>query len=277
MIYPENTKNIPLIINWITSALSRAIVQKQEPYLDFINIRNPCLVDPFSLDPESYAIELPDGYIIPLFSGNEEYETSIERNYMASEGVTNLQYGLVSLSYKTHQNDAQVALNQLHFFQTLYTWGTELIWVDKVHPQDIVGNILFNGTTPVYAKRLPAVGSISPDNFLQSVNNYDFSFWSNNTSIYANFSQNQCVWGNNQLKFYYPGMGFQWSTQDILLKKDVTANSIAQVINSYLITELGTDTSTFLNQNWEARVSILSAAAVNYTPYLSYIVRNLNT
>lgn len=277
MLYSENTTNIPKIIAWLSAALSRATTQLQEPYIDIVKIRNPCYIDPFSLSPENYAFSLPDGYIIPTFPGTAEYETSIERNAMATEAVTNLTYQLATLTYKSHQSDDDFQAMMLIFFQQLYTWNTDLIWVDKVHPQDIVGNILFNGTTPTYANRLPLVGYLSPDNFLQNTDNYDITVWSGQLTNYETANQNSFYWGTLNPTFFYPGFGYQWAYEDQLLSWDSLSMALDLTFKSFLLSKVGTNVADFLSQNWEARVKILCSNAVYFNAYFSYIIRYLKT
>lgn len=277
MIYPENTVLVPKVIGWISAALARAKTQIQEPYISVKEINNPMYNDPWGLPDKSYAIVLPDAYIMVSFPPSlGEYTTNVDRLKMAQEAATQTTYQLATLTYKSAQDPDDFADNLLAFYQRLCTWNTDAILVNKVHPEDVVRHLLFAQAAPLYSARSPRAGVISPDLFLFGSKSYDVSALSAILTQYTAKDVNSFVWKGQAVSFLYPSFGYSWDTSEEANAALGLAMGLSYTLCGYLVGALPTSqVSYYLAQDWPARIGILTSGAIYGNAYFSYLIRQV--
>lgn len=277
MIYPENATLVPKVIGWINDGLTRATAQVQEPYIGVKEVRNPMLDDPWALPQVTWVIDLPDAYIMVAFPANaDEYDAPNDRLSMASEAATQTTYSLTSLTYKTRQTDDDFAASLLKFYQQLYTWNTDAITFLKVHPEDIVRNVLFNQPAPTFAARTANVGYVDPNLFLLGSKYYDATALVANLAQYANLESNAFLWKTQSVSFCYPGWGYTWDDSLSANRAMALALGISFSVSGFLLnTFTAAQMTQFLNQNWQARSDILASGAIYGNVYFSYLIRQI--
>lgn len=277
MIYPENTVLVPKVIGWINASLARAATQLQEPYISVKEVTNPLLDNPWGLPQNTYAIILPDAYIMVSFPPSSvEYQTPVDRSGMAQEAATQTTYSLASVTYKTRQDADDFSTNLLRFYQQLYTWNTDAIVVDKVHPEDVVRNLLFNQAAPTYATRAPTVGMIDPNLFLVGSRSYDVGALSTILTQYSALDVNHFLWKGVQVSFLYPSFGYAWDTSVEATVALGLSRGVSYSFCGYLVSVLSaSQRSYFISQNWQVRIDILSSGAIYGNAYFSYLIRQV--
>lgn len=277
MIYPENAVLVPKVMGFITDALGRATTQLQEPFISIEQVDNPILNDPWQLPESTWAFILPDCYILVSFPAKkDEYVSPPDRLNMAQEAATQTSTLLSAVTFKTKQSDDVWSENLLKFYQYLYTWNTDAIFVAKAHPEDIVRSILFAQTIPTYANRSPFVGYCDPNLFLVGSRNYDETDLANKLTQYATLNQNTFLWASQNVSFCYPGYGYGWDrslegNSELALSRSISYSITGYLLNVFTVSQL----AQFSSQNWVARSHILASAAIYGNAYLSYLIRNV--
>lgn len=276
MIYPENVILVPKVIGWITAGLTRAIAQAQEPYLDIQRVHNPMLNDPWALPDNTWTITLPDAYIIVSFPPSTvEYESSNDRSFMAQEAATQTTYSLATVAYKTRMTPADFTANLLAFYQLLYTWNTDAILVDKVHPEDIAKTFLFNQTAPTYANRVSS-NLVDPDLFLLGSRSYDVTALTAKLSQYTAAESNEVLYGTTSFFLKFPGDGYRWETSEQATQLLGVATGLSYSLCGYLLSVFTAPQLTlFQSQGWQARLAILSNSTLYGNAYFSYLIRRI--
>lgn len=277
MIYPENTVLVPKVIGWISAALVRATTQLQEPYISIKEVNNPMYSDPWHLPDKSYAIILPDAYIMVSFPPNlGVYTTNVDRLKRAQEAATETTYQLATLTYKTAQDPDDFAATLLAFYQRLCTWDTDAILINKVHPEDVIRHLLFGQSAPIYSARAPRAGMISPDLFLFGGESYDVNALSAILTQYSTKDVNSFVWRSQSVSFLYPSFGYSWDTSEESTAALGLAMGMSYSLCGYLVGALpDSQASYYLAQDWPTRIGILTSGAIYGNAYFSYLIRQL--
>lgn len=274
MLYPENTAAIAKIKTWINASIARAVTQQQNASISIQEINNPFRKDPWELAAMNKAIILHDGYIMPKFPVAGTYEPILDRYPMAVEATKELVNWLSTLSVDFNQDAALLNSEALLFFQWLYTWNVELVWVDKVHPEDWVANVLFGTTAPTYLNRSIAAGGLNPDIFLRGSTYYETDTWLGKLTQYGTLDSTEFAWGTKTFSLYYPGAGYAYGKVKEAFEKQSTARGISQSILGVMIAALPTtDKGKLTSQYWAHRMAILTDAAVYSNGYVSYLTR----
>lgn len=275
MLYPSNTINLEKIKGWVNSSLARAITQRQVQTFTIREYINPFYGDPWNFPSVCKFIELPDGYIFPNFPATDGVYTPIlGRDPMAREIATELIKFMATTTASVGLDAVAFNSEAYRFFQWLYTWNTDLIWVDKVHPEDWVAKVLFGATPPTYAVRSSTVGNIDPDSFLRGPSYYVVKTWVDSLPSYGTLDSTEFIYGDKTFELYFPGNGVTYGKSKEAFDKQSVSRGIAQSILGILAKALiGAEPGLLTSQYWGSRLAILTDSAVYSNPYVSYLVR----
>ncbi|UKS72032.1 hypothetical protein MOA67_gp166 [Klebsiella phage KpLz-2_45] len=272
MLYPENQKWVPKVKEWITDSLARTKTYNQRQLLTIDEVLNPCFSDPWGHNTINYAISLVDGYIMPTFPKDGVYEPLLDRYPMAIEATQEIVNFLETVSFDTDQSDELIRTHIQKLFSWLYAWNTELVWVDKVHPEDICVKVLFGNDPPTYAERAALVNNESPDFFLRGKDYYEIETWLTKIDDWSAFAVNRFPYQEESFSLYFPGQGYSFGKERAAFEMQSQARGIAYSLYGVMAKAL-TDKTKLTKQFWSRRLAVLTDAAVYCNPVLSYILR----
>lgn len=272
MLYPENQNWVPKVKQWITNSLARTKTFNQRQLLTVDEVVNPFYSDPWNHNTINYAISLVDGYVMVKFPADGVYEPLIDRYPMAIEATKEIMNFLQTISFDTDQSKDLIEMHLQKMFSWLYAWNTELLWIDKVHPEDICAKVLFNTTPLTYAQRAALVNGESPDFFLRGKDYYEIQTWLSNVTKWSAMKNNQFVYGTESYRLYYPGQGYSFGKERTAFEMQSQARGLSYSLFGVLAKAL-TDKTVLTSQYWSRRLSVLTDASVFCNPVMSYVVR----
>lgn len=276
MKFPENKINVQKVTDLIKASLARAPAQKQKPTVEVISQVTPFELDPWQLSSSRFVgFELPDGYIVPkMIFGSVYYEPNPDRISLSREGYKEMVRSLESLGVKFREAESDA--NHQVFWENLYTWGGEVIWVDKAAPEDIVCKVLFNKLIPTYANRFVGTAIADVGKILRGMVFYDKDVLVSKFPDYALLSTTTFMVDGKKLSVFRPGNGYANGTTVANLNRLASADSVGRSIVGYLNAQLTeTERATYLRQSWFARISALTQSSVFGNMYWSYCLRGL--
>ena len=277
MLYPENIAWIAQIKTWISASLARTLTFNQRQLITVDEVLNPCYNDPWDYNVVNYAISTVDGYIMVKFPADGVYTPIVDRYPMAVEATEELMRYFETISFETDQTTELMRTHVQKLFSWLYAWNTELVWIDKVHPEDICAKILFNTPALTYNARAALVGGLSPDFFLRGKDYYAVETWLNNTSRWTAMDTAQFLLGsgsteNDTFYLYYPGQGYSYGQERTAFEMQSQARGLSYALLGVLAKGL-TDKTRLTSESWPKKLSILTDAAVYCNPMMSYLIR----
>ncbi|UQT03517.1 hypothetical protein KODAMA_00500 [Serratia phage vB_SmaM-Kodama] len=276
MKFPENKANVKKVTDLISASLARAKSQLQPGRVEVISEVTPFERDPWKLISSRFVgFELPDGYIVPrMVQGTKTYQPDPDRISMAREGLKEMKLALLGLGIQFHENDSET--NHEVFWENVYTWTSEIVWVDKVVPEDIVCKVLFDKAPPVIANRISgtAIGDVSK--LLRGMVFYDKATLVAKFPDYLELPTNMFMVDGLKVSVFRTGNGYANGTTPVAINNLAAAESVSRSVVGYLNLQLTeTERGTYLQQSWFARISALAQSSVFGNLYWSYVLRGL--
>lgn len=277
MFYQENQKWIDQIKSWVNASLARTVNYNQRQTIYIEEVESPFRTSPWNYNVINYAIGLIDGYVMVKYPPDGVFDPYVDRDPMAREATKELLRYFETISFETDQSITLLEKNIYKLFSWLYAWNTELVWIDKVHPEDICANILFNTPPLTYKARDQLVGGLSPDFFLRGKDYYEVETWLTNASRWtetekAEFLLPKEVNGADTFTLYYPGQGNVFGKERTAFEMQSQARGLSFMLLGVLAKSL-TDPSRLVNEAWPQKLAILTDAAVYCNPVMSYVIR----
>ncbi|WP_107333843.1 hypothetical protein [Klebsiella pneumoniae] len=272
MLYPENQNWIPKVKQWINNSLARTKTYNQRQILTVDEVLNPFYSDPWGHNTINYAISLVDGYIMVKFPENGVYEPLLDRYPMAKEATAEVMNFLETITFDTEQSTSLIETHIQKLFSWLYAWNTELVWIDKIHPEDICAKILFNTPVLTYAQRAALVNNESPDFFLRGKDYYELQTWLAGIARWSSLDVNQFPYGEESFSLYFPGQGYSFGKERTAFEMQSQARGVAYSLYGVMAKAM-TNKTLLTSQYWSRRLSVLTDASVYCNPVMSYVLR----